>query len=477
MQGESTLTPENIRNSKTSTALYNELKDKEIETYWFYGTKVEGKLFKWSMSHDIPNFLNIPFNKHGRMDSRYAVPLFSETKLKAIGGNALLAKTNASRETYSQDLGFMLTNKDNPSDTTSIYRTRGYTGPSSQIEYTFGNLNGDNYKLNPIVKFMGVEMLADSSYDAKLEFPVEITNFKVTRSKHKEYRFYYNESHYDYAYYAATTVELKESEDVADWGYVYEDPNGKLVRISLNGNSSPYTDTNHVHYRNSAHDHVCLYEYVRYEGDSEYYYGEKKTYNLDYEEEFFCPDDNHPHLIDLGLPSGTKWACCNVGASSPEGYGGYYAWGETEEKSEYTLGTYVHYDFNIWNYINIGSDISGTKYDVAHVKWGGDWHMPTLAQIQELLDYTNADYTYLNGVAGKIFTGSNGNTIFLPFAGKRVVKGVRYAGYYCEYWSSTLDNDYDSTVKEYVYQLYCYDNGGYKTSDERGNGLSVRPVQ
>ena len=477
MQGESTLTPENIRNSKTSTALYNELKDKEIETYWFYGTIVEGKLFKWSMSHDIPNFLNIPFNKHGRMDSRYAVPLFSETKLKAIGGNALLAKTNASRETYSQDLGFMLTNKDNPSDTTSIYRTRGYTGPSSQIEYTFGNLNGDNYKLNPIVKFMGVEMLADSSYDAKLEFPVEITNFKVTRSKHKEYRFYYNESHYDYAYYAATTVELKESEDVADWGYVYEDPNGKLVRISLNGNSSPYTDTNHVHYRNSAHDHVCLYEYVRYEGDSEYYYGEKKTYNLDYEEEFFCPDDNHPHLIDLGLPSGTKWACCNVGASSPEGYGGYYAWGETEEKSEYTEGTYVHYDFNIWNYINIGSDISGTKYDVAHVKWGGDWHMPTLAQIQELLDYTNADYTYLNGVAGKIFTGSNGNTIFLPFAGKRVVKGVRYAGYYCEYWSSTLDNDYDSTVKEYVYQLYCYDNGGYKTHDERGNGLSVRPVQ
>ena len=55
-----------------------------------------------------------------------------------------------------------------------------------------------------------------------------------------------------------------------------------------------------------------------------------------------CPDDNHPHAIDLGLPSGTKWACCNVGATTPEENGGYYAWGETEEKELYDISTYIY---------------------------------------------------------------------------------------------------------------------------------------
>lgn len=86
-----------------------------------------------------------------------------------------------------------------------------------------------------------------------------------------------------------------------------------------------------------------------------------------------CPDDNHPHAIDLGLPSGTKWACCNVGSSKPEEYGGYYAWGEKNgNKSEYKWKNYEHienydpdwFDFDI---VNIGSNISGTTYDTALV--------------------------------------------------------------------------------------------------------------
>ena len=99
-----------------------------------------------------------------------------------------------------------------------------------------------------------------------------------------------------------------------------------------------------------------------------------------------CPDGNHPHAINLGLPSGTLWACCNVGASMPEEYGGSYAWGETEEKSAYDWSTYIHYDISNYTCNDIGSDISGTDYDVAHVKWGGSWHMPSLEQIKELLN-------------------------------------------------------------------------------------------
>ena len=93
-----------------------------------------------------------------------------------------------------------------------------------------------------------------------------------------------------------------------------------------------------------------------------------------------CPDNRHPHLIDLGLPSGTKWACCNLGADKPEAYGGYYAWGEIEEKTFYNEVTYQYstgedtdgdgwYDKNR-SYKNLGSDIASTQYDVAHVKWG-----------------------------------------------------------------------------------------------------------
>ena len=101
-----------------------------------------------------------------------------------------------------------------------------------------------------------------------------------------------------------------------------------------------------------------------------------------------CPDENHPHLIDLGLPSGTKWACCNVGAANPEDYGGYFAWGETYEKSVYNEITYQYvsgvdddtdgyYDdwhndvetYGIWQ--NLGNDIDGTDYDIAFLRFCG----------------------------------------------------------------------------------------------------------
>ena len=94
-----------------------------------------------------------------------------------------------------------------------------------------------------------------------------------------------------------------------------------------------------------------------------------------------CPDDNHPHAIDLGLPSGTLWACCNVGADKPESYGGYYAWGETEEKTTYNLSEYLYYQNG--SYLNLGSEIAGSSYDVAHVMWGGSWMMASKAQQDE----------------------------------------------------------------------------------------------
>ena len=153
-----------------------------------------------------------------------------------------------------------------------------------------------------------------------------------------------------------------------------------------------------------------------------------------------CPDDRHPHLIDLGLPSGTKWSCCNVGASTPEGYGGYYAWGETEEKSVYNWDTYLYYNKQEKKCIPIGNDISGTKYDVARVKWGAPWRMPTLKEIQELRSNCTREWTQQNGVNGIRATGPNGNSVFLAAAGYPRGEYLGSEGSCGYYWSGTLNS-------------------------------------
>lgn len=158
-----------------------------------------------------------------------------------------------------------------------------------------------------------------------------------------------------------------------------------------------------------------------------------------------CPDHNHPHAIDLGLPSGTKWACCNIGASSPEGYGGYYAWGEMAGKSDYSWENYAYYNPDTGGFVSLGSDISGTVYDVAHVQWGGSWVMPSKNRIDELLEYCTWEWTSVNGVNGILVTGPSGGQIFLPAAGFRWNDGLHYAGSSGDYWSSTqrpADSDY-----------------------------------
>ena len=181
--------------------------------------------------------------------------------------------------------------------------------------------------------------------------------------------------------------------------------------------------------------------------------------------------------IDLGLS--VKWASHNVGANSPEEYGGYYAWGETEEKSNYNKDTYEWYKkrwgiFDI--YTNIGSKIIGTHYDVAHVKWGGNWRMPSDEEIQELIDNCECEEVTINGVKGFKFTSKkNGNSIFLPAAGYRDDTGVYYSGTNGNYWSGTLHPD-DLSLSR-AYSLYCYGSDAYWSSHfYRDNGFSVRPV-
>ena len=206
-----------------------------------------------------------------------------------------------------------------------------------------------------------------------------------------------------------------------------------------------------------------------------------------------CPDDRHPHVIDLGLPSGTKWACCNVGASKPEDYGSYFAWGETRAKSNYDWSTYrwcngSYTTMTKYNYdSSYGTVDDRTRLelsdDAARANWHGSWRMPTIAECRELKDNCSYEWTTVNGVKGGKFTSrSNGRSIFLPAAGFRGGTSLyNYRGMgEGNYWASTLGEvgptlPVQSPVEAHFLH-FCLDEVGTACDLSRCHGQSVRPV-
>lgn len=175
--------------------------------------------------------------------------------------------------------------------------------------------------------------------------------------------------------------------------------------------------------------------------------------------------------VDLGLPSGIKWATCNVGANYEYEIGNYYSWGECNTKELYdpkhgdTLG------------LNL-DDISGnTKYDVARKIWGGSWRVPTMAEIKELIQHCTYERVQRNGRVGCLFTGKNGNQIFLPacncapiyeFQIKNIAPLTK-----CYYWTSTPS---DRIYNNLAYYLNDYDDKLSINDGEKSLGLPIRPV-
>ena len=196
--------------------------------------------------------------------------------------------------------------------------------------------------------------------------------------------------------------------------------------------------------------------------------------------------DGHEY-VDLGLPSGTLWATCNIGATKPEDYGDYYAWGEANTKSTYNWSTYKY--CNGWyddltkycdesDYGNNGFTDNLTELqrgdDPATANWGSDWCMPTIKQWEELLGNTTNKWTKQNGVEGRLFTSKkNGNSLFLPAAGYRWDGILYYVGSYGNYWSSSLDTGYPGLAWGFSFNSGRYGMDG----DYRYYGRSVRAVR
>ena len=199
-------------------------------------------------------------------------------------------------------------------------------------------------------------------------------------------------------------------------------------------------------------------------------------------------DDTYAY-VDLGLPSGTLWATCNVGAETPEGCGNYFAWGETVAKSVYNWDTYKygHKDGD-WYYLTKYCGISGEGYggftdnltvleagdDAATANWGSGWQTPTAEQWEELAENTTGTWTQLNNVNGCRYTASNGNSIFLPAAGSLIDDlDPQYAGDRGYYWSSSLITGNPRSA----YGFIIGTASGYVDINGRIRGYSVRPVR
>lgn len=190
--------------------------------------------------------------------------------------------------------------------------------------------------------------------------------------------------------------------------------------------------------------------------------------------------DGHD-FVDLGLS--VMWATCNIGANNPENYGSYFAWGETEEKDYYSYENYAfmkrktpgYYYYNINN-----GDISGSKFDAAFIKWGGDWRMPTKADFKEIEDKCSSQWISYNGVNGRLYTAPNGNSVFFPASGEKSGYENDELGKYGNYWTSTIalefadGNGHYPCAKTFAFTDSYFSGNSYQ--GYRSDGLPIRAV-
>ena len=513
--GHAVLYNSDIANASLDTKAYEILKSSDVEANAFFNSYTQAKLFDKQINNPIGPAWNY------NLATWNLVPKFSNLEFLRDGSTADGSATLSGNCLMPVKVGLMVSDKDgNKVDSwnaNDLYQKGG-----AQISTSFSGLKDDvDYVLNPKIVIFDIDMKANPPCDQEVVvFPVRIVSFEQTGSDYsKEQGYVYEGIGYHYKFDATTTVELSEdAQNVKDWGYIYHDFYGVDKRISCaNMGGRIFEDTRYAYYYNDPYRMVELSPYVQYEGESEIREGKAKVFEVEYKYQTVssCPDNKHPHAIDLGLPSGTLWSCCNVGADAPEDYGGYFQYGET---SEINGDASFRVDRNT---ISGLSDIAGTDYDVAHVKWGGNWQIPTVAQITELLSYNKLDMfmspfdfpiyewsKHMNyGFADAFITpqgeggqgylklyGPNGNFILFPAAGSKETSSLYMENpvdynsdngrwvYNGSFWLSTNGDVYGRDKNEiarafyYVWDLGLGVNFLYLGDSFQSVGYSVRPV-
>lgn len=328
-----------------------------------------------------------------------------------------------------------------------------------------------NYRISITESVLNLTDISVDFYDNKGNIETELITFDNTQEEYLELRLFVKEYRFDdFPASFNCKVRCTPKTDIDPYQYCTQDENGEWIINDTWG-----VGLGHIFYIDSA--------LVSIEGEQWYPTG-MKLYDLDY----LCEnidgkfleiniDENGEIIkssiaghkfVDLGLPSGLKWAAYNVGAESPEEYGDYFAWGEIQPKDAYT-------EENCSSLYLYAEDISGHMYlDAARANWGSPWRMPTEQEIIELVLNTNGMSTELNGVRGTMVTGSNGNSIFFPYAGKMIDTTLYDEGDFGYYYSSSLTKPITSDSGPYYY--YVDDTQGTTSSVNRYPGFTIRPV-
>ena len=295
----------------------------------------------------------------------YLFPEFSDIEVSTNSpeGMATLSCYPSRNVLLPLTLGYALYDKYNKA-VEALYSDRTYKQHDSgyHLNHTFASLLRNKlYTARPLIRFAGGDIPASPSKEFTLDCGVETgeaSNVTQTTAV------------------CQGRVDVPHEYSFLSYGVCYSTSSQQLgIDNSFVSEASPADGNGSFSVSLSDLKADTKYYYRAYLAfDDKYFYGVSHS---------FTTKDDAPTpgtAIDLGLS--VKWASYNVGASSPEGYGGYYAWGELEEKSGYYWDNYQYWDDNSNDWIYIGSNISGTDYDVAHVKWGDNWRMPTFVEIQ-----------------------------------------------------------------------------------------------
>ena len=447
--------------SLATESVYDAIKDAQIKVS--LGAELEAKaklkLLKWELDKV---FVKTSFD-YG-LWKWYLYPLFSiPTYTHGDNKSIAIIKTTPSRDLLMPvQIGLKQIDEQGYSTTqyTSSTTYRNSTSGGGEYSERFERMKPElNYTFYPMFKIFGMEIQANPSEQVQIEVEVltgeasDITDSEVVVSGYGDC--------------------LETAESICDLGVVYsasgtpDKNNGSFVSSGLSESGEFSITLDNLEPGTTYYYRTCL------NLDGKYYYGDVSTFKTTAEE-------TSPYKeVDLGLS--VKWAECNVGASSPEGYGGYYAWGETEEKNDYDDDTYEHWIdkdgdgyYESGEFDTLGGNISGTQYDVARKKCGGEWRMPTSEEFTELKNKCTWEWTTYNGVDGCKVTGPNGNSIFLPAAGNICYTSQYYQGLYGYYWSGTL------APEKYTDQAttFIFGSSSQKNMTSRQSfGLTVRPVR
>ena len=473
-QLQATVHRSDFQDATRSTRLYDFLNaDRSVTVGLFGGFRFVGGFWRFHASAGVEG------NIGGNLFEGGLVPRFSGLKAERNMSQYSMADVSAE---LSRDcllpvkLGFQLMDENDIPIKKEYYSAEYQHENLSSFGLSFSGLNTNkNFKVRPLVSLFGYEMQASPSVN--VDESLQVKTHSASGVKNTEAILWGQVTGYD--------VQT----DNGPVGFYYSDQGNPLTYGGKSVNAGMLSGMANGIFSSfvTGLEQDKTYYYIAAYQDSEgkMHYGELEQFTTK-KGETSCPDSNHPHAIDLGLPSGTKWACCNVGASAPEGYGNYYAWGETQPKSVYNWATYAYYhdndgDENLLNESEveyIGNDIAGTSYDAATANWGAPWRMPSVSQISELLYYTTSEWVIVNGVYGKKFTNSNGVSVFLPAAGYRYDDNLEDAGAKGNYNSSMI---YDGGVSYYTSGLYFNDRleriTGLMLGIVRAKGIPVRPVR